>query len=288
MIMPTSYQLDYLADKLIDAPMLMEPFPHVEIRNFFEDEHFEELRRCPQIAIPLSPTVESLLSTLTQFGYDPIDFPGTTRDPAAYAKWFNDPKTKHTNNDTCEGMGMAYRLQRIAYPILRACNAFFASSRWLGPASRKFGITGTSTFQGGLHKYLSGYEISPHPDVRRKALTYMVNLETDSRLNYDTRLLRFKPEWLFVEDYWRNNAELIDRCWVPWSWCEEVKRQTEPNSLVMFSPSNNTLHAVRAHYDHSRAQRTQFYGNLWYEGEFPHYKPRWRDLETLKPCLESK
>jgi hypothetical protein len=27
------------------------------------------------------------------------------------------------------------------------------------------------------------------------------------------------------------------------------------------------MHAVRAHYDHLAAQRTQFYGNLWYDPE---------------------
>lgn len=32
-----------------------------------------------------------------------------------------------------------------------------------------------------------------------------------------------------------------------------------------FSPSDDTLHAVKARYDHLVAQRTQMYGNLWYE-----------------------
>lgn len=35
--------------------------------------------------------------------------------------------------------------------------------------------------------------------------------------------------------------------------------------MVIFSPSNDTIHAVKAEYDHLATQRTQLYGNLWYK-----------------------
>lgn len=56
-----------------------------------------------------------------------------------------------------------------------------------------------------------------------------------------------------------------DRGWVSWDWCETVLQQRANNSLVVFSPASDTLHAVRARYDHLWTQRTQCYGNLWYK-----------------------
>ena len=139
-------------------------------------------------------------------------------------------------------------------------------------------------YDAGIQKYLDGYEISPHPDVRRKALTYMVNINPNPTSNseqHHTSYLRFKPEWKFVEQYWVGN-EKMDRCWVPWSWCEIVKQQTANNSLVAFSPKNDTLHAVKAGYDHLSHQRTQLYGNLWFEDCGTSATPRWEDF-VVKP-----
>ena len=35
----------------------------------------------------------------------------------------------------------------------------------------------------------------------------------------------------------------------------------------MFAPDYNTLHAVKLDYDHTKLQRTQVYGNLWYKND---------------------
>jgi hypothetical protein len=48
---------------------------------------------------------------------------------------------------------------------------------------------------------------------------------------------------------------------------------------VIFAPSSGTLHAVRAHYDHLAGQRTQFYGNLWYEPADLPQKPQFADFQ---------
>jgi len=57
----------------------------------------------------------------------------------------------------------------------------------------------------------------------------------------------------------------MERCWVPWDWCTTVKQQTQNNSIVILSPSFDTIHAVKASYCHLEGQRTQLYGNLWYK-----------------------
>lgn len=39
------------------------------------------------------------------------------------------------------------------------------------------------------------------------------------------------------------------------------------NSIIMFAPSNDTLHSVRLDYNHLPLQRTQIYGNLMFAHE---------------------
>ena len=78
-----------------------------------------------------------------------------------------------------------------------------------------------------------------------------------------THLMRFKNDKKFINEFWKYNRE-IDTDWVPWEWCETEKETRKNNSLVMFAPSHDTLHAVKLRYDHLNFQRTQLYGNLWY------------------------
>ena len=47
----------------------------------------------------------------------------------------------------------------------------------------------------GIQKYLDGYEISPHPDLRKKVLTFMININTSEQAfkeSYHTHYLEFK------------------------------------------------------------------------------------------------
>jgi len=48
--------------------------------------------------------------------------------------------------------------------------------------------------------------------------------------------------------------------------------------LVMFPPTNQTMHAVKASYNHLSSQRTQLYGNLWFN-ESPDTKElNWEEM----------
>jgi hypothetical protein len=69
---------------------------------------------------------------------------------------------------------------------------------------------------------------------------------------------------------------------VPWDWVETHKQQTKNNSIIIFSPADDTLHAVKASYDHLVTQRTQFYGNLWFRELNAKPGTGWRDLERLR------
>jgi hypothetical protein len=135
---------------------------------------------------------------------------------------------------------------------------------------QKFNITDETRVLTAIQKNLTMYEISPHPDINEKALTYLLNINRDDEceeMEIHTHLLRFKEEYTAVEDFWEN-APSIKRCWVPWGWCETVKTISKNNSIVMFQPNSKpaSLHAIKLDYDHFQSQRTQVYGNLMYLG----------------------
>ena len=268
-------RLDYIIDKIRTAPIIEQPFRHIYIGNLFTDVDFGELIKLPEILVPPVDSDEALIAELQRRKFRAIPFPGTTTDLADYLAWHGDPSASKRwgssgwlNEETCEGYGIVMRLQTVTPgTILAEANALFESDRFWTAAASRFGLHGTSfRREYGVQKYLDGYEISPHPDIRSKALTFMVNANpaADSEnIFYHTHYLKFRPEYQSMIERWSTNLT-TDRKWVPWNWCESHKIQTENNSMVMFSPGNDTLHAVKASYNHLQTQRTQFYGNLWY------------------------
>ena len=134
---------------------------------------------------------------------------------------------------------------------------------------QKFGITKETTIISAIQKNLTGYEISPHPDIRQKSLTYLLNINNNSeieKLDCNTHLLEFKEPYKYIQEYWEKNKG-VNRCWIPWEWYDTIKKTSENNSMVIFKPDDNpaTLHAIRLNYDHLKYQRTQIYGNLMFK-----------------------
>ena len=117
----------------------------------------------------------------------------------------------------------------------------------------------------------------------------MVNINNSQKSeekNHHTHYMTFKDEKAYVSDFWKYNVD-VERCWVPWDWCDTAKQQKKNNSIVIFAPSNDTLHAIKADYDHYSSQRTQLYGNLWYQDvlDQPFKKPKmtieWEGLDIV-------
>lgn len=262
-------RFDYLLEKIANAEMRNEPFPYIYIEDFFSEEDFNEITAAQEINFKPVSNDNELFDQLFKHDYKVIHFPGCTTSQKDYLAWHKDKKNgKHTNNTACEGMGMTLRLQNAQTSILREIQEYMKTEEFNRVMAARFNVDlAECSVDNGIQKYLDGYEISPHPDVRKKALTFMININphgNSSELEHHTHLLSFKPEYSYVPLFWQNNTN-IERAWVPWSWCDSLVRQTPNNSIVIFSPSNITMHAVKADYDHLSAQRTQLYGNLWYK-----------------------
>tara|TARA_R110000868_G_scaffold244812_1_gene501261 strand:+ start:416 stop:1069 length:654 start_codon:yes stop_codon:yes gene_type:complete len=149
--------------------------------------------------------------------------------------------------------------------ITKEINDLFSGQDFKEVITSKFDISTCNSFyhDGGIQKYLSGYEITPHPDIRRKAFTYMININPEG-IDGDiyTHFMKMKPEYEYQYEIWKS----IDRKWIEWNRCETVFRHTINNSITMFKPKFNTIHAIKLNYDDSKYRRTQIYGNFW------HYK----------------
>lgn len=272
---------EYLLEKIKNQNFSTSPFKHIYIDNWLSERHFQEIVNDPSIKVATHHNTEALIKTLQDFDYKAIPFPGCTPDVNKYLEWYNGKKVSFKLDDILEGFGMSFRMMAYKNQLIKELIEYLNSPDFHSVLQEKFDKNRPTTVETAVQKYMDGYEISPHPDIRRKCLTYMVNInpsEQAESLNIHTHYLRFKPKYQSIYKYWQNNSD-TDRCWVPWNWCDTVYQQTKNNSIVIFAPNDDTMHAVKADYDHLATQRTQIYGNLWYTDMEKLKTESWKDLE---------
>lgn len=271
---------DYILNKIMKAEFITHPFFHLEIKNFLSKEHLDMILQDKQIHFEETTSDDKLYSKLIDNSYSIQPFPGCMNNWNDYIN-----RKKNASNEPTEGSGITFRLKKYDnYKIEQLIN-FLNSDKIHETFKLKFKITEDTRITTAIQKYLDGYEISPHPDISQKALTYLLNINRNDYVqNYDihTHLATFKPEYKWIEDFWENNVK-YNRCWVPWDWCNTEKKCRTNNTLLVFKPSPkpSTLHAVKLDYNHHKFQRTQIYGNLMYE------KSPWTKSMTYKDLNKS-
>jgi hypothetical protein len=274
---------DYLINKIIDADFSHQPFKHIYIDNFFSEEHFIKIISSREIKLSKSNSDDELFNNLFKNNYKIISFPGSITDHKKYIDWHSKRKTNIICHTACESAGMVLRLFSED-EFLRKLSHFIGGNEFNTAIAHKFGINlDECDIDGGIQKYLDGYEISPHPDIRKKAATFMVNInphDDSESFNHHTQYLKFKKSKEYIRHFWDGNPD-CDRTWVPWDWCEKVFEQKKNNSIVIFSPSNETMHAVKANYDHLKTQRTQLYGNIWHKEDLTKSFPSWEKFNNF-------
>jgi hypothetical protein len=272
----------YILERIRESSFETTPFRHVMIANLFRPDDFEFVTSAPEIRLDPQASDNDLFDSLFRSGYRIIDFPGCITDRGAYLHWRRTRQSGVSSiHSACEGFGMTLRLMQPKSDAIKDLMAFLASADFQQAIARKFGLDAESlVYDAGIQKYLDGYEISPHPDIRRKALTFMVNINPSplaEKVECHTHYMRFRKGHEYVGAYWAGNQD-ADRCWVPWDWCETIRQQRQNNSMVIFAPSDDTLHAVKASYDHLAFQRTQLYGNFWHPQKLTTSSPAWEDF----------
>ncbi len=277
---------DYVLERIRAQPFRSAPFKHLYIDGLFSGAHFAAIVSAREINVRSASRDDAeLFDELLAAGYEMITFPGCTGKKARYIAWHAERSREvATIHSACEGLGAALRLKQPTSDIIAELDAFLQSQAFVECLAEKFEMSlSDKRYNAGLQKYLDGYEISPHPDIRKKALTFMVNINPHpnaDRLIHHTHYLRFSEAYRFVEAFWRAHPE-VDRCWVPWDWCETSFVQTMNNSMVAFAPDDDTIHAVKAAYDHFEGQRTQLYGNIWRSRSPARSKLEWEELQQI-------
>ena len=274
----------YIAEKILDSNIEEYPFKHVVIEDLLSEEHLDMILNDSQIHFDEVENTEELIETLFRKNYAVQTFPGCITDPVEYIQRYN-------NNDfpigkgkdlPIEAFGITFRLTQYNNPLIKELVEYMNGVEFKDALVRKFDLKFETSIVTAIQKNLSHYEISPHPDVREKGLTYLLNINKDSSIDNEpvhTHLLKFKKEWEFIYDYWKTNLS-ENRCWVPWDWCDTAKMTNKNNSIVIFSPDIDTLHGVKLNYDHTKFQRTQLYGNLMGIGKVVP-QMNWRKLEAM-------
>lgn len=258
---------NYLAEKIKNAKILESPFKHIEIENFLSEEHLNIILNDSQIHFEKCKDTLTLINKILTSDYSIQSFPGCCTD-------VNDYLNRLSKNDwpgevkgnPIESYGITFRIHKYRNEFIKELISYLNGGEFQKALENKFIINEPTDIITAIQKNLTKYEICPHPDTRRKALTYLLNINKNNSVeNYavHTHLLEFKKDYKWVYEHWNKDVG-YDRCWVPWDWCNSVKTITKNNSIVLFSPSSYTLHAVKLDYDHTDFQRTQIYGNLMY------------------------
>lgn len=269
----------YLCDKILRAEWVHEPFPHLEIHDFLSPEHLDNILQNSQIHFPRPSTNDELYGKLCKEGWKIQKFPGCVNSWEEYTRFTVNKKI--TTKDPVEGMGITFRLNKINDEFVKKLIIYLNGDEFHNCLKQKFNIIEETSIISAIQKNLSGYEISPHPDIRSKCLTYLLNINKNEEFEQSkqhTQLLKFKNNYKHVESHWSKN--ITQRCWVPWDWCDKIKEINKNNTLIIFHPQSNpaSLHAIKLNYDHLKEQRTQIYGNLMYKRRRAFKDEHWRDL----------
>ncbi len=258
-------EFSYISEKIAKAQFVEYPYKHLWIEDFLSKEHLSEILSDDQIHFEEQESTKLLVDKLSTSGYKVQNFPGCTTDVKEYLHHYeNDSFPSGRKGTPIESYGITYRLIDTNNSKIKSLVDYMNGPDFKKTLEDKFEITNKTRVDTAIQKNLSHYEISPHPDVREKELTYLLNINKDDKaesLPIHTHLLKFKDEWSFVKDYWANNKKK-NTTWVPWDWCESCFETRKNNSIVIFKPNVDTLHAVKMIYDHTKFQRTQIYGNL--------------------------
>lgn len=262
---------DYLKDRIRKASIRTDPFKHIYIENFLNSQHLKLILQEKSMEVQLTLQPQALRDRFFEKGWVQQTHPGCYKSIESYVFHRVNRSAELAEIQGTRGMplldsgGLAFRLQKTC-SLLAELLEFFKGDQFLD-VLRECGFVSDSPYicDTGFQKYLTGYEISPHPDTRNKALTWMLNLNPPN-LEFErchTHFLKFKPRYQAIETYWAEN-EFVQRYWVPWNWCSTHFTQNQNNSITIFAPANDTLHAVKCQYNDSLSQRTQLYGNLWH------------------------
>lgn len=233
--------MDYILKKIEDAEIISKPFPHIIIPNFLEGDDLKNI--LDNIEIDHLNEIEKK--------YKKVHYPGAKSSTEEL-----------TNRPT--GKGLVYALKEEYSKNNIKLKTILDSDEFKQALFKKLNIPknidGWNVYQ--INKDLNGYEISPHPDITGKVITYQINLSNTNALdNYDlgTKFHTIKPECL---KYIKELSKKKSRPWGKWEWFDEgTSIPYKQNTFMAFAPSDISYHSVKLeNYPQEKYQRTMLRG----------------------------
>lgn len=233
--------MDCIIKKIEEAEIIVKPFPHIVISNFLEDDDL----------IDILDNIDIDNLNVIDKKYKLVQYPG--------AKTTTEELTKRPT-----GVGLVYALKEEYSKNNIKLNTILDSDEFKQTLMKKLNIPtnidGWNVYQ--INKDLNGYEISPHPDITGKVITYQLNLSnTDILNNFDlgTKFHIIKPEYL---KYINELSKQRKRPWGKWEWFNEGKSiPYQKNTFMAFAPSDISYHSVKLeNYPQQKHQRTMLRG----------------------------
>src|SRR5690606_32419364 len=104
-----------------------DPFPHLYIEHFLPPELFAAVISSSEVRLREADSVNQLFTHLQQVGYEPIQFPGCTKNRKEYISWLQGGSSARNTHSTCEAKGMALRCATPQSEAVQAVSEFFTS-----------------------------------------------------------------------------------------------------------------------------------------------------------------
>jgi hypothetical protein len=245
----------HVVERIAAAPIIRDPYPYIYVKDIFPSAYYQ-----------------AMLQRIVDVGeFAPAVYPGVGVDLTAAN--FRD------HGLTCENLASDpwlsafhnfLKSELFTRPLLER---FSAPDSWgeRGPAipaeKHRYFANGQTDFTSvfDLHKDMAGYEITPHPDIPSKIITYLFYLTPDESLRqFGTMLCRPKKGVKqSLQD--REAASRISRAvakltkrfsgpygldqkegWLPWEDFDiTAMAEALPNSFFAFAPNDLSFHAVR-------------------------------------------
>ena len=192
-------EFNYIIEKIKSSKIIEYPFPHLDIENFLSKEHLELIINEKQIHFEKKTNNDEVYKELIENGWKIQDFPGCITNWNDYKKYIENDKNKEfIYENPIENVGITFRLHNYKNIMIKNLIEFMNSNKFHETLREKFNINRETSIISAIQKNLSGYEISPHPDIRQKCLTYLLNINNNSEIEYldcNTHLLEFKNEY---------------------------------------------------------------------------------------------
>lgn len=148
--------MEYILEKIAATKLNEVPFRHLYVGDLLNREDFEAVTRSPVVDLQRCDSDADLCQRLADCGWQVKPHLGCIKDLQEYLRWHSGASQENRNQATCEGYGVAFRLQTMPSARLSEVAAFFSSDALLQALAELFGTSSIWTVTRSVRIPLGG------------------------------------------------------------------------------------------------------------------------------------